>query len=144
MNYKKDKITLAFAENSLSFRIIDNPRFKEAFGNRIPNGFNRKVLSRRTIELADKTREKLFSSNKNKYVYLMIDGGTLNRTRHLNISIGVDHQCFFFKSIRMQRMTAIDIEVTLNQLIEELHQKHLMFFPLWQTMRQQCRKFLVI
>lgn len=125
-----ERIAVAFSENCWSFNSIDSPSFRNAFGAKIPKGLDRKKLAETVNKVAGKTRKKFLEMNKGKDVFLMMDGGTLNRVRHLNISIAIDQTCFFWRSIRMERMRAVDIEKVLNEVIDELREDQLYVFCL--------------
>lgn len=51
---------------------------------------------------------------------MLVDGGTLNRTRHLNISIGCEGKSYFWKSIRVPSLNTLEILNQLACVIDEL------------------------
>ena len=48
---------------------------------------------------------KLWRNLKRRDVFLLVDGGTLNRTRLLNVSLGCDGVCYFYRSVRVPNLT---------------------------------------
>lgn len=75
----------------------------------IPTGFNRMELSVFTRELRDTVQGKLFAMLKGRDVFLLVDGGTLNRKRLLNICIGFQGVSYFHRSIRVPNLTATQV-----------------------------------
>ena len=52
---------MAFAQNGLSFRLIEDAAFKDAFGVQIPKGLGRKEFAHATTQLKENTLEHLIS-----------------------------------------------------------------------------------
>lgn len=87
-------------------QLLDSPSFRVAFGDKIPPGFSRRSLSSFTQELKVKTEAKLFSTLRDRDVFLLVDGGTLNRKRLLNVCVGSEGWSYFHRSIRVANLTA--------------------------------------
>jgi len=111
---QKDQIAVAFAENALPYQVlllqiiflgggvdrsflqlIDSPSFRLAFGDKIPRGFNRQELSAHVRTLRDSVQSKLYSKLAGRDVFLLVDGGTLNRHRLLNVCVGSNGMSYF-------------------------------------------------
>ena len=58
----------------------------------------------------------------------MVDGGTLNRKRHFNTSIGSDGKTYFWKSCRVENLTACSVLKELQILIENLAKEEIYVF----------------
>ena len=91
-------------------QIIDTYSFRNAFGENIPRGYNRRDLSCFTKALKDDTEKHFFRLPKDQDVFLCIDGGTLNRRRLLNTCVAFNGSAFFFpQSIRVPNLTATQV-----------------------------------
>lgn len=129
-NEQKDKLARLFANRGWSHATVDDPDFRDAFGNKVPDGFNRKGLRERILELAKDTKHKLFEMNAGRDVFLMADGGTINRKRHVNISFAVSGGTYFLKSVRMDRVDAAALKTLFIDTIDELRAANLFVFAI--------------
>jgi hypothetical protein len=96
-NQQKDKITLTWARNGLQYCLIDEPTYRDTFKSNIPKGFDRHDMSANTQRMQERDEAQLFGEHKKHNVFLMVDGGTLNRKRHLNASLGLAGQTYFHR-----------------------------------------------
>ena len=143
---QRDKVALAFAYNALPYQVSPLPRpppalfpalcpqlieeknFKGAFGEKIPTGFNRHELSSHTKALKDKVERRLLDRLQDEDVFLMVDGGTLNRKRLLNACIGNEGVSYFYRSIRVESLRADQVATSLQEIIDQLSREKVYVF----------------
>ena len=124
---QRENITLTFAENALPYQLVDSSSFRRAFGDRIPPGFHRKELSHATKVMKQADEAKLMQLLKEKDVFLLVDGGTLNRFKLLNACLGYNGAAYFWKSQRVPCLTAAEVCLSCYALIASFG-----FFCRWQ------------
>jgi len=90
-------------------QLIDSPSFRLAFGDKIPRGFNRQELSAHVRTLRDSVQSKLYSKLAGRDVFLLVDGGTLNRHRLLNVCVGSNGMSYFLRSMRVPSLTTDEV-----------------------------------
>lgn len=56
---QREKVVMAFAQNSLPYRLVEDDAFKAAFGTQIPRGLGRKELAHATSTLQQNTKMHL-------------------------------------------------------------------------------------
>ena len=117
---QRENIIVTFAKNALPFQLIEDEWFRKSFGEKIPKGLGRAELAAATKTLKDKVECMLFSKLKGSNVFMMVDGGTLNRTRLLNISLGHNGQSCFHRTKRMVNLTAPALADALQEEIKDL------------------------
>ena len=113
--------------SSLCPQLIEEKNFKGAFGEKIPTGFNRHELSSHTKALKDKVERRLLD-RLYEDVFLMVDGGTLNRKRLLNACIGNEGVSYFYRSIRVESLRADQVATSLQEIIDQLSREKVYVF----------------
>ena len=58
----------------------------------------------------------------------MVDGGTLNRKRHFNASIGCEGKTYFWKSCRVENLTTASVLSQLQEIITDLAKEDIFVF----------------
>lgn len=94
--------------------MLDSPSFRAAFGDAIPKHFFRQDLSVFTRQLQQDTQVALLNKLRGCDIFLLVDGGTLNRKRLLNACLGWNGETYFYKSLRVPNLTAAEVCVFLT------------------------------
>lgn len=125
---QKDRLARLFAKKGWSHVTIDDPDFRATFGDKVPRGFDRRALRQRIISMADTTRSAMFAKHSHSDVYLQVDGGTINRIRHVNFSFSANKASYYLKSIRLDVVDAVALRNAIITVMDELTQAGLFVF----------------
>lgn len=124
------RIARLFAKKGWPHATLDDPDFRETWAGKIPDGFNRHALRRRILDLAAETKAAMLNASKGSDVFLLADGGTINRLRHVNFSVGTNRGTYFLKSLRMDKVDSAALKEVILATIEELRRAELFVFAI--------------
>lgn len=68
-------------------------------------------MSAFTRHLQQDTQTALLNKLRGSDIFLLVDGGTLNRKRLLNACLGWNGETYFYKSVRVPNLTAMEVRV---------------------------------